>query len=282
VQIPETRDGRVHFMAPPQKTTWSMEQQGNVFQVREMWNWNQTRLTVKREATGMMSRASRLRLLKAINAIDWKARTWYLLVTLTYPDSCRERSVAQITQDKYLFHRYIEKYIGKKTAMLWRKEWQVRKSGKLKGELMPHMHLVLFNVAFIPHDLLREWWRTILGVSNAICTDVRRVQGEKAARYTAMYAGKKSLHSSLDIAAYLNRRVGRPWGFTRKELICWHKKRLVRGLTASQLAIAREMAHAAYSGGTGDYKQGFTIFGPAGRKIFAAVCLGGIDRADTG
>ena len=269
------RGGTVFF--PEQILTWCAELQGECLEVRAKYNYSQRLKGHVRDKTQAFSPASRLRLLKAIAHIDWQAQEKYLLVTLTYPDARRESTYRERTQHRYLFHRYIEKHLGRKVAVLWRTEWKVRQSGRDVGQLAPHTHLVLFGVPFLDQKKVRLWWRKILEVQGPLATDVRAANdGIHAARYVAKYVAKKD-DVALDYAAYLNNAPGRPWGFLRKALIAWQPKEGVRGLEEGVVLMGRHLARIANPRHRGGGQEGFTIFGPAAKQIFARIQKSSLD-----
>jgi len=130
-----------------------------------------------------------MRLLRLLNRIDWTQHARSLFVTLTYPDEFISRPLSRRTQDRSRFLREVETHVGKKVSSLWRLEWKPRRTGNVVGELMPHFHLVLFDVEFIPHAMVRHWWRTILGVADGpLATDVQRPKTvDGVARYIGKY-----------------------------------------------------------------------------------------------
>jgi len=165
------------------------------------------------------SRASRLRMLKWVAAIDWQRATPASFVTLTYPDSRASVSMEQRTMNRHLFIRDIESHLGNDTYGIWRIEWKSRKSGKLIGKQVPHFHLLLMNVPYIPYQKIRLWWKRALQHDGLLATDIRQCKNAKqAALYVAKYMTKVPASSSLDNHAYLSKR-GRHWGLMRQRSI---------------------------------------------------------------
>jgi hypothetical protein len=219
-----------------------------------------------------------MRLLQEIAGIKWDHYKRYLLITLTYPDKQLGRSIAQQTQDRSLFLRYIEDALGREVGVLWRKEWKVRQSGVQEGQLAPHWHLLLFGAHFIPHRDVRRWWRTILGATGPLATDVRALKtGEHAARYTAKYVSKSTLRSSLDNVPYLNISFGRPWGFCRADLIPRHAELHLPDLQPDELALLRERATRMYKGVGRHGTTGFCLFHDDVFKLFELLRRGRLD-----
>ncbi len=204
---------------PAQRLSASASIQGNLFQFKETWNWNQSPKTIRRGPIRGFTGAARLRMLKEIAVIDWANTGRCLFATLSYPDELGLRTYQQRTTDRTLVLRRIEKHLGKNIATLWRLEWKERKSGAHLGQLRPHSHLCLFGVEYIPWEVLRTMWGEVLGWNGYVHTYVQALtNGTAAAKYAAKYAAKDG-SCSLVNAAYLDGLLGRAWGMTRKNLI---------------------------------------------------------------
>jgi len=167
----------------------------------------------------MFTRYSRMRLLRLVAKVDWQQITDGVFVTLTYPDTYADRGFQLRTSDRTLFHRHMEKITGRRIPVVWRTEWQTRRSGEYKGRLMPHHHLMLLGVKYIHYAVVNETWRSILDTSEYVRTDVRAITGsEGCGKYLCKYLAKVP---SLVDGAYLDGEGirGRQWGVMRKELI---------------------------------------------------------------
>jgi hypothetical protein len=262
---------------PAQTYQWWATTQGRLLLVREKWNWRKSPQTEKRGSIGGFSNASRLRMLKTIAIIDWSKVGPSLLITLTYPGELGKRRYSERVKDLYLFHRYMEKHLGKEVALLWRTEWKVRKSGQQKGQLLPHVHLVVFDVRWIPWQAVRGWWRTILGHEGPLATDVGRAgDGDTAARYAAKYAAKPAEEGSLDSAAYLNNSIGRAWGVKRRRLIPFCDKDSFR-LGEKLARQLRQLAATIFEGYDVERGEGFTLFGDIAVMVGKDLMKKGID-----
>ncbi len=239
--------------------------------VKKAWNWNQCPGEFGRGKVQGFSKASRLRMLKRIAVLDWDRGAPWVLISLTYPDDRADRSYRERTRDRYLFHRYMEKYLGKKVGMMWRVEVKPRLTGQHKGKYVTHMHMVVAGVQFIPWQLVRKWWRTILDVEGPLCTDIRRAGGETAAWYAAKYAAKKQVVCSLDNAAYLNNLLGRAWGLTRASALPWCPTETWHGvpeLTAKEL---RKIASHLMRDYNPEFGGSFTVFGDVAKRVGRAL-----------
>lgn len=251
------------IVSPPDpKTLWTIHVQGRCTEVRRVLCNFTTFKQTSRGVPGMLSQQSRMRLLKLINRIDHDKYFYNLFVTVTYPPNGNYSDHKERSKHRYLFMRSVESHLGRPCPSLWRQEWKVRQSGDDYGCLVPHFHLMIFGVQFIPHRKINQWWKTASGASGYVRTDVRRVQGsESAGRYLAKYVSKPD--ASLVISAYRNNpSFGRAWGITRPELIPFHPVLADRQLTDAEidflksLQSERSLNYDEFDGG------GFTVFSP--------------------
>jgi hypothetical protein len=182
------------------------------------------------------SAAARLRLLKRIATIDWSGIPMSIFITLTYPDDCAERTYQQRGQDRYLFMRHVEKYLGRKVCGVWRVEWEPRRSGYCKGMILPHYHILLFGVPFVHYKEINKWWKGVLHHDGYVRTEVKRAASPKVAgMYVAKYMSKKTERASLVNAAYLN-NPGRHYGYHRASMIPSHLEQWLDNPTDEQVA----------------------------------------------
>lgn len=188
------------------------------------------------------SESSRLRMLKFIATVEWGKIPNAVFITLTYPDERAIRTHWDRNKDRALFWRYMEKHLGRHVSGLWRIEWKERKSGKNRGKVLPHIHLLVFGVKYVPKEKVREWWRRILSVEGPLATHVRGYdQGEHAAIYVAKYVGKKDGSPTLDYHSYLN-STGRHWGYLRRGLIPLAERVVLHHLTEREIAFLNRAA----------------------------------------
>lgn len=221
--------------------------------------------------------AARIRMLKTIARIDWFAVGKSIMITLTYPDNRKDRTYQERTTDRTLFLKAIEKNLGRKVSALWRTEWKARKSGKAKGQIAPHLHLVMLGEPFICQRFVRQVWRKILKVTGPLATHVSpTADGEHSAKYASKYAAKETV-SALDNVAYLELSMGRAWGLTRKSAVPFCKKRISRRM--SQASIDRAMSVAADILGR-KYVGTFFALNPHARNLFEKITTGTIRVID--
>ena len=222
--------------------TFSLSIQGDYIQLASHFLDYPVLPSAKRGAIRGFSRASRLRMLSMVAQMDWKGITKGLFVTLTFPDEKWPNGVDQRNKYRYLFLRHMENYLGKQIGALWRIEWVARKSGRYRGKLLPHFHLVIPGIRYIPHRLVRMWWRQVLNHRGPLATDVRRLSSRKMHQvYIAKYCAKVDPSSSLDYAAYLN-TPGRQWGVHRRQLLPFHQRVTFHDLPADAVDVLRSTA----------------------------------------
>jgi len=243
--------------------------------------------TEKRGSVKGFSRSSRLRLMKSFAKIDIGENMPYLFMTLTYPDTTRQRDrwtemtakkamdkenyrcleYLNITQHRWVFWRYLERYLGKKLPGIWRIEWKERQTGVFAGFPMPHVHILLANCSYVPWQEVRWMWMNTLG-ERFVNIDVRAVYDpELVITYISKYLGKDEI-GTLEYDAYIDSvPCGRSWGYMRKNLIVESDKWTGRYFETDDLASLR---HYAVPGGVELIDAGmcsFTIIGKRAREI---------------
>jgi hypothetical protein len=172
----------------------------------------------------------------------------------------------------------MENYLGRKVGGLWRLEWKPRLSGKRRGDIACHVHLVLFGVEYLPHVEVNGWWHNALGVSTYLRTDVRRIRGAKeAAKYVSKYAAKAVDVNSLVNSTYLNIK-GRHWGVLRKDQIPWHERFVIDGLDESDVKLSEGFACGVFRYFTRGTGQGFSLIGDPGDKLGTILFARMIDK----
>lgn len=167
-----------------------------------------------------------------------------MFATLTYPDDVAPTNSYDTNKHRYLWHRKVEKLTGRKVPGMWRIEWVARKSGPLCGEILPHFHIILFDIGYIQYKELRRAWADVIGAKREPSVRFERMRkGTKVGRYIAKYVAKVPDATNLDNSAYLN-RGGRHYGYLRKGLIPVEVRRWSPQLSVLQaeelLALSRE------------------------------------------
>jgi hypothetical protein len=249
---------------------WHVEIQGRVVRFFRSGAVMPKRTVFDRKVVGPWSIQSRMRLLRLLNRIDYPRLGKSVFVTLTYPDSCQPKRYAERTRHRAKFLRWMEESLGREISVLWRVEWEERKSGAYTGKLRPHFHLMVFGVARLDWCDVRECWRDCIGAGKGpLKTWVRSIYNEDGAcRYLSKYVAK---YRSLDIVTYLHNEweFGRHWGVTRPSLVPMCPVVLARQLSASEIRNVKAFARARnpWYGQNGEI--GFTLLGDGHAKRFA-------------
>jgi hypothetical protein len=215
------------------------------------------------------SAQSRLNLIHHLHIIYWRRLRYCLFVTLTYPD--HQDLIDRESRNKHraIFARELEKCLGHKVRALWRVEWMPRQSGARAGEYIPHWHLLLLGIPFVHYSVINQCWRKALGNPDAAITDIFGAHGGEAARmYIGKYLSKESYSSYLVTAAYHNTLGGRHWGFLRKSLIPFARRKRIGELTPAQEQACIEFARTKFHSHPDKIRQGWRIFGDGTREIF--------------
>lgn len=189
----------------------------------------------KRNIVNGFSPSSRRCLLRWSATIDWRENPNPLFLTVTLPDSivCDSPDTLKAWRDELI--RSMEIYLCEELPIVWRVEWETRKSGIYKGKFRLHLHLCVFTVGFIPYAWLNRKWKAIICRKGYCRTEVRRGRRAKApGRYLAKYCAKvpDDVLPSLVIDTYCGTRV---WGKRRPEWIETHPNFRLEHVTDSQL-----------------------------------------------
>lgn len=233
----------------------------------------------KGRTIGGFTPSARLRMLRTVARINWDGVGRSLFITLTYPDDCVTARFQDRTRQRYLFRRAMENYLGRKAGMIWRLEWKPRLTGKHVGELLPHVHLIVFNVMFLPWQIVRSSWASAVGAGTTIATDVHRISGARSvAKYVCKYCAKLP-DRSLDYEPKVNIATGRHWGICRSELIPWAERKVYYNPPAEFIRLMENGAGAVLPYFNRNAEIGFSLFGEVGRKIGQEMLARGIDDA---
>jgi hypothetical protein len=223
----------------------------------------------ERGRMGLMSVRSKNRLLYKCNLIDWQACGRTSFLTLTFPDDKWPARSSRRTMYRSWFMRELERKIGRPQATLWRQEWEVRKTGRRAGTYVSHFHMIMPGMPWVDKWWIKETWMNILGEKSNADTDIIEVHGIDAViRYLAAYL---SGLGSLDIVSYLNTEAefGRPWGFTREELIPLLPVLFCRALDPVQVGLMADMVRGVRREYDPEKDGGFTLLG----RFFSTMAL---------
>lgn len=213
----------------------ALESQGPVVRVKRVkYQHGESRIGKRAAITGF-SEKSRWNLIMKTAVWDWHKIGPSVFVTLTYPDGYKMEAPSERNKHRYKWHRYLESWRGCNTPVLWRVEYAERKSGEMVGTVMPHWHMLILGVEYVPYQLVNEWWRKSIGREGYVRTDVRAVTNDGGVRrYLAKYLSKDATSNSLVRATYHNIR-GRHWGVLREEEIPVHPRIRIERLTEEQI-----------------------------------------------
>lgn len=172
------------------------------------------------------SRGSRRRLMQLLQCVDQSKLLvpLPLFITLTYGKTWPPEPKVWKRQLDTFSKRLARKYPH--SVAVWRLEFQKRGA--------PHYHLIVFNVAYLPHRWVAQAWYEIVGSGDPdhlkAGTEVRSVRSWRGViSYAAKYVSKPQEELSDGVAIPLF--VGRWWGvFGRANLpITWRKESLTLG-----------------------------------------------------
>jgi hypothetical protein len=240
---------------------WFLRIQGNLIEVRHRIELESWPVHGKRSGICTFSKQARMRMLKLIATIDWERIGNSVFITLTYPDECYCPDARTRAIHRQRFFRDLEGYVGREIACIWKTEWQERKSGEFKGHYRPHYHLMVLDVSFVPHAIVRDLWRAILGAKKHLATDVRQITGKLGAgKYLAKYIAKAP---SLDNVTKRNKQEmnGRMWGYTRKHLIPFSPIEVERELSDEEVDLVMAAAEEQKPEYDRTLQNGFTLLG---------------------
>lgn len=213
------------------------------------------------------SPACRLRMITLMASIDWRKAGKTLFVTLTFPDRYLDTPTRKISQYLHVFRRHVEKYLKKQVPIIWRLEWMERKSGPKKNHVMPHFHLLMLGVSWIPYRVTNQLWKATLGYKAYCRTETTAMRSKRGAvYYMAKYAAK--LDSSLVHAAYLNiKQPGRQWGVLRRDSVPMCEKFAGRFPDDLETAQLYEYAKSKLTSELQRSAESFRLFGDAAIEI---------------
>lgn len=162
------------------------------------------------------SERSRKRMIESLAAIE---RVPDLFATMTYSDDVVSMNPEVFRPQFEAFRRRLERAYPDITAM-WRIEIVPRKSGKLKGQDQPHLHMLVWLPVAMSQEQKdeilegkgkewRKWWHEIIGSNNAYHLETYGLQLEpiRSRRHAYHYASKYVGKTANDEYA-----IGRRWG----------------------------------------------------------------------
>lgn len=218
------------------------------------------------------SKASRLRLLRLTNSLDFGRMGRCTFLTLTWPDAVYDRSPRKITLARSLMQRHVERISGGHRPGIWRTEWCVRHSGNRKGHVYPHVHALYYGCPWMDKRQIADAWRSSLSYHKKIRTRIEEVRnviqcGHYVSKYVAKTTSAMVSLSLAHISATDHQwedvpEPGRQWGLYRRDELPW-ADRTVKILRSGSRECddVREAARRAWSGVSEDARVGFTLLG---------------------
>lgn len=147
-----------------------------------------------------------------LNMIKVEALVSAWFVTLTYPDVF-PRVPAKWKRDRDAFlKRLRRKYPG--MASVWRLEWKPRKSGARKGQLAPHLHLLILQTPDLDTNWLCDAWHEVVGTDDAQHLEHgASAERVRSRRGVMAYASKAMCGESASPPSW----TGRVWGVAGRQ-----------------------------------------------------------------
>jgi len=165
----------------------------------------------KRGIVTGFSGASRKRLMRVIASVERSERP--VFVTLTYPDEFDLDASKWKRDIDVLGKRLVRKLSG--AGLVWRIEFKRRKSGKNKGRVAPHFHLLIYNASYRElRDFIPDAWFSVVGSGSGDHLEAgTRVEKIWSFGGIMRYVGKYITKVDEFPAEW----TGRAWGIIRKE-----------------------------------------------------------------
>lgn len=209
------------------------------------------------------SDAARLRMIKHLYRCKFDPTKLPLFVTLTYPDECAYNRIADRNIHRKVFARHLERLMGKPVPAAWRLEWTIRQSGFWAGCIVPHWHLLIWRIGFIPYQEINRLWAKTIGHEGHVQTDIQRMDKRGGVQgYMAKYISKEAVPHSLVFAAYQN-SIGRQYGWLRKALIPLHDRKHHDAICGDQIDAVVDLADQMVPWARLDERTSFSLFGEA-------------------
>lgn len=191
---------------------------GNVLVISAGSAANQApRVRGRRSSVSAFTPASRLRLFKLFNRVDWLKCGRVTFLTLTYGSNWPSMSLSKRHLDTFL--KRVRRAMPN-SAVIWRLEFQERGA--------PHYHLLILNAPFWPKADIQQAWGDVVGAEywasdgKLPFTRVEAVRSFKqAAHYISKYIGKVKRDAGgclvgLTLLHISPPFVGRFWGVSNR------------------------------------------------------------------
>ena len=251
---------------------WDAEVRGGLVALKGRYKVHVYRSRKPRGRITSFSRRSRFRMFKMIATIDWSNAMKGLFVTLTFPDECWPHKAVDRMRWLAEWFRRMERYAGRPMSAIWRCEWVERKSGIHRGNVLPHFHLIIFDVQYLPWAKVRSEWCSTIGAHGYVRTETKRLRSKKDhGVYVAKYAAKLPDSSSLVNVSY-SRIDGKHWGYHRGKGLPRYNGWYFEDISLANVQVLRDIADSELPWYDIAADAGFCLIGTIGEKL-AKACL---------
>lgn len=249
-----------------------IEVQGQLVCVAYRWGPLSYELPARGEVKGF-SQASRLRLFKQLNRLDFDRAGRSTFMTFTWRDDLGRPNGKRLAAARSAFQKSIERMTDTEIPGLWRVEWKLRQTGRYAGQPMPHVHVIYFRIPYLEKEQVTSHWARAIGcVGQKVSVKMNEIKNLRMACY---YVGKyvaKVESGNLDITSYLaGESPGRAWGVYRKNRLPVAERHEMRVFPSKLVDDIRRVAKETYDKISSDTNKGFTVFGSVAEKVQALI-----------
>jgi len=251
---------------------------GSLIQVKRAYSWEIEEVGGKRGQISGFSDASRRRMMRKIAKMERaKKPLWF---DLTYPDEFyQDRYDGRKLKEEHLkkFYQRLE-YLYPEVGLIWKLEYQSRKSGLHVGKFFPHFHMLVWGLSGEDLYELQKvvavlWWEVCGKLSDDHLKAGTSVERIRSPRGVFWYASKYMTKTVDDMREYDQdaQAVGRWWGVKGQDNLPFSICKVITAYDDEQLQkIIRFMA--AYAGFSEEAQEadwkGLSIFCDAGKFFY--------------
>lgn len=223
------------------------------------------------------SSQARMRMIRYTSTLDFERIKKSLFVTLTMPDALWPRLFEKRAEDRNQWWKAMEEYVGHQFPALWRTEWEPRKTGLYKGKALPHIHMLLIGVSYIPMTVVNTEWKRALRWTGYCRTEVKRADAEEGAlAYITKYCAKP-VHHSLVIVPNLDSPDGGHWGVHRRGLVPRCPQHAIEGPPQGAIDWLMALYNTVMHGDGARPGESFTILGKYAKDAMEGLRELGVD-----
>lgn len=148
-----------------------------------------------------------------------------VFLSLNYSDDVIPPSPHQAKADLRAFVKRLERICSQPFGGVWVIEYRERQSGQFVGQAVPHFHILLYGLQFLPWQVIASAWVKGFAYPSEEAREAHRlhcsaIKAVWSAKGAARYLGK--------VAKYLSKgehvgpeRIGRRWGVIGRDVIPW-------------------------------------------------------------